>query len=32
LVVGAINTQPPHIQLHPSFPPSTHYKSYSIQF
>jgi hypothetical protein len=24
--------QPPHIQWHPSFPPSTHYKSYSIQF
>jgi hypothetical protein len=23
---------PPHIQLHPSFPPSTHYKSSSIQF
>jgi hypothetical protein len=24
--------QPPHIQWHRSFPPSTHYKSYSIQF
>jgi hypothetical protein len=24
--------QPPHIQWHPSFQPSTHYKSYSIQF
>jgi hypothetical protein len=24
--------QPPHIQWHPSFPSSTHYKCYSIQF
>jgi hypothetical protein len=32
LVVGAINTPTTHIQWHPSFPPSTHYKSYSIQF
>jgi hypothetical protein len=32
LVVGAINTQPPHIQWHPSFYTSTPYKSYSIQY
>jgi hypothetical protein len=32
LVVGAINTPTIHQSLHPSFPPSTHYKSYSIQF
>ena len=32
LVVGAINTQPPHIQWHPSFYTSTPYKSYSIHF
>jgi hypothetical protein len=24
--------QPPHIQWYPSFPPSTQYKSYNIQF
>jgi hypothetical protein len=32
LVVGAINTQPPHIQWYPSFYTSTPYKSYSIQY
>jgi hypothetical protein len=32
LVVGAINTPSTHIQWHPSFPSSTHYKSYIIQF
>jgi hypothetical protein len=32
LVVGAINTQPPHIQWHPSFYTSTPYKSYNIQY
>jgi hypothetical protein len=30
--LGLYIPQPPHIQWHPSFPPSTHYKSYSIQF
>jgi hypothetical protein len=32
LVVGAINTPTTHHSLHPSFPPSTPYKSYSIPF
>jgi hypothetical protein len=32
LVVGAINTQPPHIQWNLSFYTSTPYKSYSIQY
>jgi hypothetical protein len=32
LVVGAINTPTTPHSRHPSFPPSTHYKSYSIQF
>ena len=32
LVVGAINTPTTPHSRHPSFPPSTHYKSYNIQF
>ena len=32
LVVGAINTPTTPHSKHPSFPPSTHYKNYSIQF
>jgi hypothetical protein len=32
LVVGAINTPTTPHSMYPSFPPSTHYKSYTIQF
>jgi hypothetical protein len=32
LVVGAINTPTTPHSMDPSFPPSTHYKSYSIKF
>jgi hypothetical protein len=32
LVVGAINTPTTPHSMHPSFPPSTHYKTYNIQF